>query len=175
MTSVTPRDLAQRRHILFTMLTALSFRYPPGQEPPLIATLHQWLGGWPGIGRIEAGMARQGFALQLTRHGAEGWRATFYPEGRIHSATKAVGSAWTRAPWMAVQRAAWEGLREAGGEAANRRPPGTSVRRGQPMRAATALSRVFGTNGLETRASTFSLTRSALSAPVARTTMGILL
>jgi hypothetical protein len=42
---VTPRDLAQRRHVLFTMLMALAFRYPPGHEPPLIAALRQWLGG----------------------------------------------------------------------------------------------------------------------------------
>jgi len=39
------------------MLTALAFRYPPGHEPPLIAALRQWLGGWPGIGRIVTGMA----------------------------------------------------------------------------------------------------------------------
>jgi hypothetical protein len=36
---VTPRDLAHRRRTLFTMLTALAFRYPPGHEPPLIAAL----------------------------------------------------------------------------------------------------------------------------------------
>jgi hypothetical protein len=47
------------------MLTALGFRYPPGHEPLLIAAIHQWLGGRPGIGRIVAGMSRQGFALQL--------------------------------------------------------------------------------------------------------------
>jgi hypothetical protein len=69
---VTPRDLAQRRRILFTMLTALRFRYPPGHEPPLIAALHQWLGGWPGVGRIVAGMARQQYDLQLTRYGQGG-------------------------------------------------------------------------------------------------------
>jgi len=51
--------------VLFTMLTALGVRYPPGREPPLIAALRQWLGGWPGIGRITAGMARQGYNLQL--------------------------------------------------------------------------------------------------------------
>ena len=56
---MTLRDLAHRRRILFTMLTALRFRYPPGHEPPLIAALRQYLGGWPGIGRIVAGMARQ--------------------------------------------------------------------------------------------------------------------
>jgi hypothetical protein len=44
----TPRELARRRRVLFTMLTALAFRYPPDQEPPAIPALHQWLGGWPG-------------------------------------------------------------------------------------------------------------------------------
>jgi hypothetical protein len=70
--ALTPRDLAQRRRILFTMLTALGFRYPPGHEPPLIAGLRQWLGGWPGIGRIVTGMARQQYDLELARHGEEG-------------------------------------------------------------------------------------------------------
>jgi hypothetical protein len=107
---VTLRDLAQRRRILFTMLTALGFRYPPGREPPLIGALRQWLGGWPGIGRIVAGMARQQYDLQLTRYGQEGWRATFYPAGIGRSLTPMVGSAWTRAPWTAVQGAAWEAL-----------------------------------------------------------------
>ncbi len=54
------------------MLTTLRFGYPPGHEPPLIAALRQWLGGWPGIGRITAGMARQQYDLQLTRDGTEG-------------------------------------------------------------------------------------------------------
>jgi hypothetical protein len=108
---VTPRDLAQRRRVLFTMLTALSFRYPPGREPPVIAALRQWLGGWPGIGRITAGMARQQYDLQLTRYGQDGWRATFYPAGIAHSLTPMVGSAWTREAWTAVRRAAWEALR----------------------------------------------------------------
>jgi hypothetical protein len=70
MTSVTP----QRRRVLFTMLTALGFRYPPGHEPPLIGALRQWLGGWRGVGRITAGMARQEFDLQLTRHGQRSTR-----------------------------------------------------------------------------------------------------
>jgi hypothetical protein len=47
---MTPRDLAQRRRVLFTMLTALGFRYPPGREPPISPRLRQWLGGWRGIG-----------------------------------------------------------------------------------------------------------------------------
>jgi hypothetical protein len=57
-------------------------------------------------------MTRQGFDLQLARHGAEGWRATFYTAGQTaHSQTSAVGSAWAQEPWVAVQRAVWEGLR----------------------------------------------------------------
>ena len=55
---MTPRALAQRRRVLFTMLTTLGFRYPPGREPPVIGAIRQYLSGWPGIGRIVAGMAR---------------------------------------------------------------------------------------------------------------------
>jgi hypothetical protein len=52
------------------------------------------LEGWRGVGRIVAGMARQEYDLQLTRHGQEGWRATFYPAGLGHSLTPMVGSNW---------------------------------------------------------------------------------
>jgi hypothetical protein len=114
---MTTRELEQRRRILFTMLTALTFRYPNGREPTLIPALRAWLSGWPGIGRITVGMARQGYDLQLTRYDGEGWRATFFSEGRAHSLTAAVGSAWEREPWIAVQQAAWEGLRRREGEA----------------------------------------------------------
>src|SRR5690348_2707835 len=103
--------LVQRRRVLFTMLTALDFRYTPGAEPPLIPALRAWFHGWAGIGRIVAGLSRQGHDLQFTRDGTEGWRATFYPAGLAHSQTAAVGSAWEREPWTAVPRAAWEGLR----------------------------------------------------------------
>jgi hypothetical protein len=78
---VTPHALAQRRHVLFTMLTTLGFRYPPGHEPAVIAGIRQYLDGWPGVGRIVAGMARQQYDLQLTRFGQDGWSATFYPAG----------------------------------------------------------------------------------------------
>ncbi len=109
---MTTRELEQRRRVLFTMLTALEFRYPAGREPALVVGLRRWLGGWPGIGRIVAGMVRQGYDLQLTRYGTQGWRGTFYPAGTAHSVTAAVGSAWTREPWTAVQRSAWEVLRK---------------------------------------------------------------
>ena len=100
------------------MLTTLGYHYPAGREPAVIAGIRQYLGGWAGVGRIEAGMARQGFDLDLTRYDVQGWRATFYPEGRIYSATRAVGPAWTREPWAAVQQAAWEALRRREGEGA---------------------------------------------------------
>ncbi len=81
--------LAVRRRVLFTMLTALDFRYAPGPEPPLIPALRAWFTGWPGIGRIVAGLTAQGLDLQLARHGTEGWRATFYPAGLASSGSQA--------------------------------------------------------------------------------------
>jgi len=62
------------------------------------------------------GIARQQYVLRLTRYGLDGWRATLYPAGIAHSLTPMVGSAWTREPWRAVQRAAWEALRRREGE-----------------------------------------------------------
>lgn len=80
---------------------------------PLLSALRAWLGGWPGIGRV-AGVSRQGFDLQLARHGAEGWQATFYPAGRTtHFRTAAVGSAQASEPWVAVQWAVWRALNSA--------------------------------------------------------------
>jgi hypothetical protein len=104
-------DLARRRRVLFVMLTVLGFRYPSGRVPALPRALVTWLGGWSGMGRITTGMSRQGYDLQLTQYGGEGWRATFYPAGRAHSATRAGGSAWAPTPWQAAQQAAWETLR----------------------------------------------------------------
>jgi hypothetical protein len=94
------------------MLSACAWRESPAGPPPVVAALRAFCGGWLGIGRIVVGMARQSYDLQLTRYGEEGWRATFYPAGRGHSVTSAVGSAWEREPWTAVQRAAWESLRK---------------------------------------------------------------
>jgi hypothetical protein len=100
------------------MLTALTFRYPPGRVPPVITGIRQYLGGWAGIGRVVAGMARQQYDLQLTRFGQDGWSATFYPAGIAHSLTPMVGSGWAPEPWTAVQRAAWEALQRREGDAA---------------------------------------------------------
>ena len=54
----------------------------------------------------------QGYDLQLTRHDARGWRATFYTTEMEHFPVSATGSAWERTPWHATQRAAWEALRK---------------------------------------------------------------
>jgi hypothetical protein len=96
---VTQRELTQRSRVLSTMLTVLDFRYAPGPEPAVLGALRQWFSGWPGIGRIVAGMSRQGFDLQLVRHGAAGRQATFYTAGQTaHSQASAVGSAWAPEP-----------------------------------------------------------------------------
>ncbi len=68
--------------------------------------LHQWLDSWRGIGDLERGMHQQGFDLHLVREGDEGWRATFFGSGRVHSLPAATGTAWEKTPWLAVQRAA---------------------------------------------------------------------
>jgi hypothetical protein len=99
-------DLARRGRILLTMLVAARFRYPADPEPEVVRLLRGWFASWPGIGRIVVGMTRQGFDLQLTQYDREGWRATLYPEGRAHSITQAVGSAYERTPWGAVVHAA---------------------------------------------------------------------
>ena len=108
---MTPHALARRRRVLFTMLTTLGFRYPPGREPPVIVGIRQYLAGWPGVGRIVAGMAHQQYDLRLTRYGQSGWEAIFYPAGIGHSLTPMVGTGWASEPAAAVQRAAWEALR----------------------------------------------------------------
>src|SRR6516165_11393969 len=75
------------------MVTTLGYRYPPGREPPVVAGIRQYLGGWSGIGRVVAGMARQQYDLQLTRFGQDGWSVTFHPAGIGHSLTPMVGRA----------------------------------------------------------------------------------
>ena len=67
--------------------------------------LRTWLDSWAGIGRVAAGMHRQGYDLQLAQYDERGWRATFYTTGMEHSPTSATGTAWERTPWHAVQSA----------------------------------------------------------------------
>ena len=56
--------------------------------------LRFWLDSWASIGHVAAGMAHQGYDLQLTRYDEQGWRATFYTSGMEHSPTGATGTAW---------------------------------------------------------------------------------
>jgi hypothetical protein len=74
-------ELRRRRRILLGMLTTPGWKSPPDAEPELIQALRGGFSGWPGIGRIVLGMSRQGYGLQLTQYGEEGWRANFYPAG----------------------------------------------------------------------------------------------
>jgi hypothetical protein len=100
-------DLAQRRRLLVAALAATRLA-PAAGAASTLAECQRWLDRWSGVGLVAAGMARQGFDLELTRFGEEGWRATFWPVGRAHSVIS--GSAWEATPWRAVQRAAWETL-----------------------------------------------------------------
>jgi hypothetical protein len=68
--------------LLFVVLTTLRLRVNR------LAFLCDWLDNWTGVGLVAVGMARQGYDLQLTRYGGEGWRATFYPEGRCASGSE---------------------------------------------------------------------------------------
>lgn len=103
-------DLARRRRLLIAALAAARLA-PSARAVSTLAHCQGWLDRWSGVGLIAAGMARQGFDLELTRFGDEGWRATFSPAGRAHSVVS--GSAWEATPWRAVQRAAWETLQPA--------------------------------------------------------------
>jgi hypothetical protein len=62
-----------------------------------LGALRTWLDSWAGIGRIAAGMARQGDDLRLTRYDERGWRATFWTTGMWRTRRRArrapVGSA----------------------------------------------------------------------------------
>ena len=68
--TVTPM-LAQRGRILFAALGFLSL------EPcePELRLVHQWLDSWSGIGHTVAGMARQGYDLELRRYDGRGWHS----------------------------------------------------------------------------------------------------
>jgi hypothetical protein len=100
-------DLEQRRRLLVATLAATRLAAASG-APPVLADCRRWLDRWGGVGLVAAGIARQGFDLELTRFDDEGWRATFSPAGRAHSV--AAGSAWEWTPWRAAQHAAWEAL-----------------------------------------------------------------
>lgn len=107
---MAPHDARRRERLLLTVLAAIHTRFPAGREPRVVGALRQRLDGWPGIGRVVVGMARQGYDVQLTRYGEQGWRATFFPAGLAHSLTAAVGSTFAPTAWHAVQGAALKTL-----------------------------------------------------------------
>jgi hypothetical protein len=72
--------------------------------------LHTWLDSWSGIGHVVAGMARQGYDLELRRYDGQGWRAMFFPSGFEHSLT---GARWQRAGTKPVGGGAAGGQRRA--------------------------------------------------------------
>src|SRR5215470_6435156 len=88
---------------------ALGFALVPPTEP-LLRLLHRWLDTWSGIGHVVAGMARQGYDLELRRYDGQGWRAAFFPSGFEHSLTAHAGTAFAPSPWQAVQNAAGDAL-----------------------------------------------------------------
>jgi hypothetical protein len=99
---------------------ALGFLVREPREAEL-QLLHRCFDTWRGIGDIVAGMARQGYDLELRRYDGQGWRAMFFPSGFEHSLTSDAGSGWAPSPWAAVQRAAGDALHTPeGGEAAPR-------------------------------------------------------
>jgi hypothetical protein len=100
--------LDQRARLLFAALGFVGLRAHPTDA--VIDRLHRWLDSWSGIGYVVAGMARQGYDVELRRYDGQGWRATFYAEGFEHSRTAYSGSAWAPTPWEATQRAAAETL-----------------------------------------------------------------
>ena len=106
-TSVSPTD--HRGRLLLVTLEAARLRLDVHPLP----ALRSWLDSWRGIGAVSAGMHRQGYDLQLTEYDERGWRATFYATGMEHSPTSATASAFEPTPWHAMQRAAWEALRQA--------------------------------------------------------------
>jgi hypothetical protein len=100
--------------------TALGFL---GLEPhaPELCLLHRCFDNWRGIGDVVAGMARQGYDLELRRYDGQGWRALFFAEGFEHSLTSHAGAGWAPSPWSAVQQAAGDALYKLeSGEAAPR-------------------------------------------------------
>jgi len=68
---MTDAEIRRRGRLLFVVLTVLGLRWP-SHAPELVQALRGWLGSWAGIGHVAGGMARQGYDIQLTRHGEVG-------------------------------------------------------------------------------------------------------
>jgi len=76
---------------------ALAFAAIESRQPEL-CLLHCCLDSWRGIGDVVAGMARQGYDLELRRYDGRGWRALFFQEGFEHSLTSHAGAGWALSP-----------------------------------------------------------------------------
>jgi len=76
--------LDQRSRLLIAALGFAGCSMP--SRYPALHALRSYLDSWAGIGRIAAGMHRQGYDLQLTQYDEGGWRATFYTTGMECSA-----------------------------------------------------------------------------------------
>lgn len=80
---------------------------------PEVQLLHRWLDSWTGLGLVVVGMQRQGFQVSLGEHGAGQWIAVFYRGHGGHQLVAAAGTAQATTPWQAVQRAAWEAVKDS--------------------------------------------------------------
>jgi hypothetical protein len=69
--------MTHRRHLLLTALWCALRDRPAPAAQHAVSAVRDWLSCWRGIGLVAAGMARQGYDLQLTRYDDEGGRATF--------------------------------------------------------------------------------------------------
>ena len=54
-------------------------------EEPELRLLHRWLDNWRGVGLVAAGLHTVGYDLVLRKHGEEGWSASFFITGGMHS------------------------------------------------------------------------------------------
>jgi hypothetical protein len=93
--------LDQRGRLLVSALGFVGLRDAPAD--PTLDRLHTWLDSWSGIGHVVAGMARQGYDVELRRYDAQGWRAMFFPrsDGAIRRGfnTEDRGACWRFGPY----------------------------------------------------------------------------
>ena len=97
----------QRR---LNLTAALGFLQVKPTEPEL-QMLHRVFDNWRGIGDLAVGLHRVGYDVALIQQADEGWSATFYITGRMHS----IVGGWANdpKPWRAVQRAGWDAVNHA--------------------------------------------------------------
>jgi hypothetical protein len=104
--------LDRRGRLLFATVSAVVLPLP---DQPAVRALHAWLDTWRGIGDLEAGMARQGYDLQLTRYANEAWRATSYIAGLASTGPTTRRAARTRqrlGVWSRLRRASRSGAHD---------------------------------------------------------------